>query len=136
MKGQSKCTLIGTEELRIVTTENNVEKEVRYELKTISKSELEDLRESGKPVFILKKYNKYYYTEVTVKFNLFNNKLCNHLCKSCKNCRPSKCQKVRDIGDDKKIEKYDYLAIGVETDNMKDYYDSFVVKACIGFIPY
>ena len=69
-------------------------------------------------------------------FNLFNNKLCNHLCKSCKNCRPSKCQKVRDIGDDKKIEKYDYLAIGVETDNMKDYYDSFVVKACIGFIPY
>ena len=139
MKEQTITSIVleGTEKLRVHFIEKDgVEKEKMYNLREISEGELEQLRESGKPGFILKKYNKYYYTELEIKFNLFNSKLFTHQCGTCINCRPSQCPKVFDRGKDKKIENYNFIGVGAETINLKDYYSSFVVKSCVGYIPY
>lgn len=137
MKEQATSVILNGTELRVTLKEKDgVEKEESYTLRKVSEGELEQLRKSGKPGFIFKKYNEYYYTELGIKFNLYNNKFCMHLCGACQNCRPSQCPKVWDRGEDKKIENYNFIAIGAETINLKEYQSSFVVKSCVGYIPY
>lgn len=124
-----------------ITIENNKKlilrkggKEYQFCLTEIKKEELVQLRKTKKPIFILKIHNTFYYAIVNIDFNLFNNKLFDfHLCNFCKKCQPSKCAKVHDREFDKRIEKYDFVETGAETNNMSQFNNSLAIKACRKF---
>mgnify|MGYP004673415861 CR=1 FL=1 len=127
--------LNGTQELRTIVYigEEEKPKEIIHQLKQIDEEEMEKLRNKEKTIFILKKEKKYYYTELKIKFNLYNKKLQKHLCGECKNCYPKKCLKVGDYGLNKKIEKYPFIEEGAEVINLDENQSSFLVISCDNF---
>lgn len=133
MKEFYTCELIATEALRIKLfgDDKQLIREFWYPLKKVSEEELSELRNSYKPIFILKNMEVYFYTELDIRFNLYNNKLFDHMCNNCKKCYPKSCLKVRDR--DKRLENYDFILEGAEIINMIENHNSFVVKFCMDF---
>lgn len=108
-----------------------------YPLKEISLEEINSLREEKKPIFLLKDNGRYFYTVIhrCMKFHTAEIIGC-HWCFSrsyeCVRLHalsdPEGCWKVRDLGTDKRIEKYPFIIKGYET--IYTYEESFVVLEC------
>lgn len=132
----------------------NQEKET-YKLKETSSEELLRFRLKKKPIVILKFYDRLYYCDVPKDFKyLAKINLGPHLCSNCKNCSASRqfgCKKVADLSfqtlytmiyhnstksmkESKRIEKYDWITLGLECINTDIEY--FPIVRCINYSRY
>lgn len=113
------------------------EKDVHiFELSEITSDELIEHRKSGKPSFVYKVDNKYYYCEIPYNLNLVGTTfLGQHLCGcvghecnrlSAASDEEGGCAKVR--GRSRGIERYPWITKGYETFNTG--YGAFVVLEC------
>ena len=108
----------------------------KFPLKVVSVDELAKLRSSGKPGFLLKENEIYYYAKIDPIIRIISHEIMTpHLCgKKGHECRrlaalsdaKGGCAKVRDKY--KYIENYSFITKGFETFNTD--YDSFVVFEC------
>lgn len=119
--------------------EKNIAK-IPNDLQAVSKEELLLIRKEGIPIFILKVGKQQFYTKIHTRFNtsgiLGNVHQCNLNTVTCArvSAAPDEnggCQKVRDIGKSKRIEKYDFILLGYEFANVKN--DCLVVGVCKHF---
>lgn len=126
-----------------------------YPLTEVTKEELFQLRVSGKPGFVLKKDNSYFYTEIPRTLSLVSNDILGkHKCPDCKNFFSSTdvCPKVKDpsfswftrrlpsskeeipkfiahaVEESSRIEKFPFITQGYETFNCPA--EAFVVIRC------
>lgn len=128
-------------------------KEEDYPLREVTKKELLWLRAQKEAGFVLKIYDKYYYTQIPADFNLLSSSVLGdstHCCKSCpyfstKADCDGGCSKVRDATPkeyrllgakkgqaiilSKRIEKYDFISLGCETFHTR-ISDAFIVSSC------
>lgn len=110
------------------------------DLQSVTKEQLLRIRKEGVPVFVLKIGNKLFYTKIHKMFNtagiLGNVHMCSVNSITCARLSAASdanggCQKVRDIGKAKRIEKYDFILLGYEFANVKN--DCLVVGVCKNF---
>ena len=111
------------------------EKCKEYHLKSVEKTDLAALRNSKKPIFIVKEDDKYYYTEIHYTMSFYGTLNVEHKCAPrkgvCKHLNPnsdecSGCAKVRN--QNPHIENYDWITKAYEAVNNK--YEAFVVLEC------
>ena len=108
----------------------------KFPLKVVSVDDIVKLRSSGKPGFLLKENEIYYYAKIDPIIRIISHEIMTpHLCgKKGHECRrlaalsdaKGGCAKVRDKY--KYIENYSFITKGFETFNTD--YDSFVVFEC------
>ena len=110
------------------------------ELQAVSKEQLLRIRKEGVPIFILKVGEQIFFSQVNSYFNtsgiLGNVHQCSVNSITCARVSAASdanggCQKVRDIGKAKRIEKYDFILLGYEFANVKN--DCLVVGVCKNF---
>lgn len=112
---------------------NTEKKEIaKFKLRKVKKEEIQNLRASGIPGFILKEKGSYYYAEINnnTKF-LSSNLLGSHKCANCKHLSAlpdalGGCARIRENCSN--IQKYDFITLGYETFNVTQ--ESFVVVKC------
>lgn len=102
----------------------------------ITVPEIKKLRQTSQPTFILKRYGKYFYSEVPADMNFLTSKIVgSHKCalfnKECTHLSPASdadggCAKVREKSTG--IEKYPWILEGYEAFNME--HDVFSVVTC------
>lgn len=127
--------LLSEESKEIIKTDEKILKE--FPLQVVSVDELVGLRSSGKPGFLLKENEIYYYAKIDPIIRIISHEIMTpHLCgKKCHECRrlaalsdaKGGCAKVRDKY--KYIENYPFITKGFETFNTI-HNDSFVVFEC------
>jgi len=116
---------------KVLSSSEKVLKE--FPLYETSVEELVKIKNSGEPVFILKENDRYYYAEITkdIKFvaeDILGKHKCAIVDHECKRLSPFGCSKVRDGSFN--IERYDYIKVGYETQNVGPGKDAFVVIEC------
>lgn len=127
---------------RVISDETigkDIIKTVKFPLKEVDVSELEELRATTIPGFVLKEYDRYYYAEIERNFkiplDLLNKK---HKCDDIHVCmrltaasdEMGGCGKVRSYS--KCIERFDWITLGYETFNTNQ--DIFVVGECLHYV--
>ncbi len=125
---------ISEESKDVIQKDEKILKE--FPLKVVSVDDLVKLRYSGKPGFLLKENEIYYYAKIDPIIRIISHEIMTpHLCgKKGHECRrlaalsdaKGGCAKVRDKY--KYIENYSFITKGFETFNTD--YDSFVVFEC------
>ena len=120
---------------------NKEVKELVIPLTEVSKEELEKIRQSTVPSFILKKDERYYYCKITDELSFapsfvgqkhhkcFSKKMCRHL--SAAPDQEGGCAKVRNKAHF--IERYPWITMGYETINCARCDDTFFVGNCNHF---
>lgn len=126
-----------------------------YPLREVSIDELLELRLSGEPGAVYKQPNgQYFYTTIdpTLNLSVKPDKLGKHACglqckQVCQNCPRTKDLTVayqKRIGKKSffdatinswRIEKYDFIVEGLETFNMTNANDVFLVLDCKNYVP-
>lgn len=119
--------------------EKNIAK-IPNDLQAVSKEQLLRIRKEGVPIFILKVGEQLFFSQVNSYFNtsgiLGNVHQCSVNSITCARVSAASdanggCQKVRDIGKSKRIEKYGFILLGYEFANVKN--DCLVVGVCKHF---
>lgn len=119
--------------------EKNIAK-IPKDLQAVSKEQLLRIRKEGVPIFILKVGEQLFFSQVNSYFNtsgiLGNVHQCCVNSITCARVSAASdadggCQKVRDIGKAKRIEKYGFILLGYEFANVKN--DCLVVGVCKHF---
>lgn len=119
--------------------EKNIAK-IPNDLQAVSKEQLLRIRKEGIPIFILKIGEQVFYKKINTRFNtsgiLGNVHQCCVNSITCARVSAASdanggCQKVRDIGKAKRIEKYGFILLGYEFANVKS--DCLVVGVCEHF---
>lgn len=109
-----------------------------YEMELIKteETELVELRELPEQVLLLKSGRRMYYLRIQENIQVMTEAL--HLCPGCCHCSALAsslgCQKVRDTGKAKQIEKYNFILSGYEVLNGQSS-QTFVVSKCRNFEP-
>lgn len=126
--------LFSEDSKKIIKTDETILKE--FPLKVVSVDELAKLRSSGKPGFLLKENEIYYYAKINPDIHIISYEIMTpHLCgRSGHECHrlaalsdaKGGCAKVRDKY--KYIENYSFITKGFETFNTD--HNSFVVFEC------
>lgn len=157
-KISSTVTFYGTDSLHITQTTSyfngttksymeTVEKD--FPMQQITEAELLRYRLYGKPGFVLKSNDNYYYTEIPkdLRFIACNTLLGGHCCRNCRRLSAASdadggCEKVRNasilyykeysnrkaIELSQRIEKYDFITFGFESFNTL--HDALIVIEC------
>lgn len=119
---------------------DDIVKTVKYPFKEVDTSQLEELRKSGIPGFVLKEYDTYYYAEIEkdiqIPLNLLKRR---HKCDDIYVCqrltaasdKNGGCGKVRAYS--RCIERFDWITLGYETFNTANN-DVFFVGECMNYI--
>ena len=118
-----------------------------YPLQRIHAEDIEEIRASGIPSFILKQtiipgHPEYWYTPVSEKFSLVAKKWFPHNCGDCsllgskEGSSLHRCVWAKTIKQAINIEKFDYLENAVITFGIHGKLDVLKIKACSHFKPY
>ena len=109
-----------------------------FDLQEISVEEISNLRQKGVPSFVLKEGEKYFWAKVPKRVSFRSLRDCGlHLCgSSCLHMSSAKeedggCQKVRDLPQYKKIERYPFILRAYETFGTR--VESFVILCCANY---
>ena len=110
-------------------------------LREVSLEQIEKIRRCRIPSFLYKYNGKFFYTKIAKK-SIIHLKDVEHCCSTqhhmCIHLSPLRdeeggCQKVRDIGRKKRIEKYPWITEGYETFNLSGGDEQFIVIKCEHF---
>ena len=107
--------------------------------KKIREEDAEALRETTETTLLLKRNSELFYIPLGRAADVHTQFFGIHLCPNCGRCSALSgkrgCEKVRNRGRGKRLEKYRFIADGYEVINGTRVNESFIVENCADFVP-